>query len=169
MDGRELFGRWLDLAPLHGRARGVVRCRFHEDRRPSFSVDVDRGLFHCFQCGVSGGLRAFAALVGESPDQRRAIQQPPETQPMVRAFNHAEREGRWMAEWGPLFAASSLVRRYTRAADGFRAVAASLSEHDPQLWELLDRAALCDRRAATVEAELDALYTEGPLGLPPHP
>lgn len=35
------------------RATGL--CPFHKDRNPSLSMDLDRGLFHCFTCGASGG------------------------------------------------------------------------------------------------------------------
>ena len=62
----ESFARHLDLAPLRGRRRGSVRCIFHQERTPSLSVDLDRGLFHCFGCGAEGGVRRFRELVGES-------------------------------------------------------------------------------------------------------
>lgn len=62
----DLFGRHLDLGPLGPRRQGVVRCIFHDDRHPSLSVDLDRGVFHCFACRAAGGLRDFALRVGES-------------------------------------------------------------------------------------------------------
>jgi hypothetical protein len=61
----DLFNRHLDLAPLGRRRRGLVRCIFHEERTASLSIDLDRGLFHCFGCGVAGGRRRFAERVGE--------------------------------------------------------------------------------------------------------
>src|SRR5262245_15574688 len=64
-----LFERHLDLTPLRGRPRGVTFCRFHPDRKHrSLSVDLERGLFHCFACGVGGGVFRFARLVGEVLD-----------------------------------------------------------------------------------------------------
>lgn len=45
--------------------RGRVACLFHQDTTPSLSIDTERGLFHCFGCGVGGGVRDFARLVGE--------------------------------------------------------------------------------------------------------
>lgn len=34
-------------------------CPFHEDRNPSFSVDREKGLFHCFGCGAGGDVFDF--------------------------------------------------------------------------------------------------------------
>src|SRR5881396_495732 len=62
---RDLFARYLDLAPLGSRTRGVVLCVFHRERTASLSIDLDAGLFNCFGCGAQGGVRDFAALVGE--------------------------------------------------------------------------------------------------------
>ena len=35
------------------------RCPFHDDSSPSFSVNPDKGLYHCFGCGASGGAVLF--------------------------------------------------------------------------------------------------------------
>src|SRR4051812_40782359 len=35
-----------------GQWKGI--CPFHEERTPSFSVDAERKLYHCFGCGVGG-------------------------------------------------------------------------------------------------------------------
>ena len=40
-------------------ARFVGRCPFHEERTPSFSVNADRGWYHCFGCGVGGDTIRF--------------------------------------------------------------------------------------------------------------
>jgi DNA primase len=40
-------------------ARWTGRCPFHEERTPSFSVNAERKLFHCFGCGKGGDLIAF--------------------------------------------------------------------------------------------------------------
>ena len=33
----------------------MARCPFHEDNNPSLSINLERGMFHCFGCGVRGG------------------------------------------------------------------------------------------------------------------
>ena len=37
-----------------GRNEYVVRCPFHDDRRPSLRLRADAGLWHCFPCGIGG-------------------------------------------------------------------------------------------------------------------
>ncbi len=34
-------------------------CPFHEEKTPSFSVSADKNLYHCFGCGVGGGVIKF--------------------------------------------------------------------------------------------------------------
>jgi DNA primase len=40
-------------------ARWVGLCPFHEERTPSFSVDPQEKLYHCFGCGVGGDVFSF--------------------------------------------------------------------------------------------------------------
>lgn len=47
------------------RANGL--CPFHGEDTPSFSADFQKGVFNCFGCGVSGGVKQFAELIGEQP------------------------------------------------------------------------------------------------------
>ncbi len=37
----------------------VGLCPFHNERTPSFTVSKDRGLYHCFGCGVGGNVFTF--------------------------------------------------------------------------------------------------------------
>jgi len=40
-----------------GRYEGL--CPFHEERTPSFGIDPDRKLYHCFGCGASGDVFTY--------------------------------------------------------------------------------------------------------------
>ena len=34
-------------------------CPFHDEKTPSFSVQPDKGTYHCFGCGVGGDAISF--------------------------------------------------------------------------------------------------------------
>ena len=38
-------------------------CPFHSERTPSFTVDRDKGLYHCFGCGVGGDVIHFVRQI----------------------------------------------------------------------------------------------------------
>lgn len=63
VDPDRLFERYLDLTPLKARRAGRVLCPFHLERTPSLSVDLDAMIFHCFGCGVEGGVTEFGRLL----------------------------------------------------------------------------------------------------------
>jgi DNA primase len=57
VDMTELVGAKTDLRRVGSRWTGL--CPFHDERTPSFSVDPERGLYHCFGCGVGGDAIRF--------------------------------------------------------------------------------------------------------------
>ena len=146
-----VFERHLDVASLHGRTRGLVRCIFHDDRSASLSVDLVAGIFHCFGCGQDGGIKRFAALVGEVPPaspERPTIK--PAT-PWLLAMR--------IAQWQPWFregvcevyAISDWIRLERRRIAQVRA---GVMEDD---WDALTAAADAERFVEGIEAELDDL------------
>jgi DNA primase len=54
----EVVGARTDLRRA-GPARYMGLCPFHEERTPSFSVDADKKVYHCFGCGASGDVFTF--------------------------------------------------------------------------------------------------------------
>lgn len=41
----------------------TVLCPFHDDRRPSLSVNLERKLFHCFACQAKGDILDFVTMI----------------------------------------------------------------------------------------------------------
>jgi DNA primase len=67
----ELRGR-VSLAALVSRRVKLIRkgrehhglCPFHNEKTPSFTVNEDKGFFHCFGCGAHGDAIGFEMRVG---------------------------------------------------------------------------------------------------------
>jgi DNA primase len=57
VDMVELVGSRTELRRSGGRYVGL--CPFHDERTPSFSVNVDQKLYHCFGCGEGGDAIGF--------------------------------------------------------------------------------------------------------------
>lgn len=56
-DVLKIIGRYTSLKKAGKNYIGL--CPFHQEKTPSFSVDVDRGLFYCFGCGKGGNIFTF--------------------------------------------------------------------------------------------------------------
>lgn len=50
--GRILLHYGVDVQTRSGNQQ--VRCFLHDETNPSCSVDLSRGLYHCFGCGAAG-------------------------------------------------------------------------------------------------------------------
>lgn len=64
----------LDIAKNVKHRSVMGHCPFHTDKHPSFSVDIDRALCHCFSCGYNGTLRKlFREITGHSINKELGI------------------------------------------------------------------------------------------------
>jgi DNA primase len=53
----ELIGAYVNLKRSGRNFLGL--CPFHQEKTPSFNVSPDRGIYHCFGCGVTGDAYRF--------------------------------------------------------------------------------------------------------------
>ena len=61
-DFAAVYGRYTTLKRRGNRLVGL--CPFHKEKTPSFTVDPERGLYHCFGCGVGGDVFRFLKEIG---------------------------------------------------------------------------------------------------------
>src|SRR5436309_1710890 len=67
----ELVGARTDLRRVGSRYTGL--CPFHDERTPSFSVNAEHRLYHCFGCGASGDAIGFVQAT-EALDFKEAVE-----------------------------------------------------------------------------------------------
>ncbi len=66
----ELIGEYVKLERSGTRLRAL--CPFHSEKTPSFYVNPDSGLFHCFGCKASGDVISFVERI-ENLDFNEAV------------------------------------------------------------------------------------------------
>jgi DNA primase len=62
----------VEIVGAHVGLRRVGRnhiglCPFHSEKTPSFTVNEDRGIFHCFGCGAGGNVFSFLMRLEGTP------------------------------------------------------------------------------------------------------
>lgn len=60
IDYEELYSNYIEDYEIRGNEL-VCSCPFHDDRTPSFNVNLDTGLYNCFGCGAKGNATTFVA------------------------------------------------------------------------------------------------------------
>lgn len=58
----------LNQAIPGGSENVMVHCPLHEDRRASLSLNLTKGVWYCHSCGLGGGVRRLAQLLGGDLD-----------------------------------------------------------------------------------------------------
>ena len=56
----QLVGKRVNLSKRGSEFIGL--CPFHNEKTPSFTINEDKGFFHCFGCGAHGDIIAFLML-----------------------------------------------------------------------------------------------------------
>jgi hypothetical protein len=155
----DLFRRHLDLGPLGGRAEGKILCIFHGEKTPSLNVDVVRGLWHCFGCGVGGGVKDFAARVGErAPGHTAPTWRNPLERGRDAVLARERRAAAKRAPWAPVMAEAARYGDSMRQVDAVRKLATQRGmpvDDDGAIWDALAAAADLERQAMVALAEVD--------------
>lgn len=66
---QEFYSKYLNNMNVRSNGQAEAVCPFHDDNRPSLSVNLSSGLWICHACGKRGNVRQFAALLGVEPPQ----------------------------------------------------------------------------------------------------
>lgn len=60
------------------RSRAFFYCPWHRDTKPSLSIEMEKGIWHCFSCDRSGTLNSLSRqLTGKSQDELLGIKSSP--------------------------------------------------------------------------------------------
>jgi DNA primase len=57
LDIAAVVGRYVNLKQAGANMKGC--CPFHKEKTPSFMVNAEKGIFHCFGCGKGGDVFSF--------------------------------------------------------------------------------------------------------------
>ena len=60
LDYEWIYGSEIQKAKINGDDL-IGLCPFHEDSKPSLSVNLRTGMYHCFACGAQGNYTQFVA------------------------------------------------------------------------------------------------------------
>ena len=62
----DIAQKYTDLKPKsNGEFVGI--CPLHDEKTPSFSVNVEKNIFYCFGCQAGGGVKELCRLLGIDP------------------------------------------------------------------------------------------------------
>ena len=66
-----LLEQVLDLQPTSDPTEFKCLCPFHSERNPSFYINFEKKVFHCFGCGIGGTLARLLKLLKLEPQAER--------------------------------------------------------------------------------------------------
>lgn len=163
----ELVSQYTDLVP-HGKELRAC-CPFHEEKTPSFYVNVEKNVWHCFGCGEGGDdivfyMHAEGVSCAQALRKLRSPLNETERQEVHIAATARREEKRLFQEW--------TMKENTRLCKQFRdledqrddaTLACTMVRAHP-FWfsqteegRYLDRLAYCLHTLATLTWRLDIL------------
>ena len=68
----QIFRNYVKKARIKdSKLNGI--CPFHNDHNPSFSADLEEGVWHCFSCGAKGTIFDFIQRMEDYPDFKQTL------------------------------------------------------------------------------------------------
>ena len=152
----------FDRLPRPSRGWVQVRCCFHDDRRPSLSLNLHQGHFFCHSCGVKGGDVISFVMQRDGVSFRRACERlrawtdgSAESQRELERSRRGRKRLQSAAEKIEAEAKrlSLELREYLHALDRIDREVSDRLQHDPQediYWQILSL--LPDEKRRTLAA-----------------
>lgn len=141
--------------PKGGQRNLHARCPFHDDSSPSFSINVENGLWICGGCKRKGGLITFLKLLGLSRGKVDSLVDPVrEMLEQYRAREHRRLRNRFKS--GDPFKGETLIRESTLGLYDFAPLDLIDKGFDPKLLRSLDVG--YDRRLDRIVYPIRDLY-----------
>lgn len=113
----DIVRRYVELKPNGPRL--VAPCPFHQETKPSFSVNPEQGLFYCFGCQASGDIFDFYARINGLDFKETLEHLAAEAGISIQRGTHDSRQAG--AERHQRSARQQMLRMYELAASHFAA------------------------------------------------
>jgi len=105
---------------VSGKREYLCRCPFHQDSNPSFYINLDEGVYHCFGCGVKGDLIHLYAQMNDLDDKEALIELKKRFLPESTSYRGKEQKldnllQKALFIWNNSKKSPDLVKRYLKA------------------------------------------------------
>ena len=105
---------------INGKKEYLAKCPFHDDHNPSFSVNLDEGVYYCFGCGEKGDVIHLYAKMNDMDDKEALIELKKRFLPESIANNTKEQKSDDLMQkalyiWNNSQKSPDLVKRYMQA------------------------------------------------------
>lgn len=103
LDFRAFYQEHVKELKVNGKAEALGLCPFHDDTTASLSVNIEKGLYHCFACDAKGDAFSFfqkahgvdfQTALKELADYTGVTEAAPVKQKVVASFTYRDAEGK---------------------------------------------------------------------------
>ena len=67
---KNYYEKHIGKLEANSKGEGKALCPFHEEKTPSFNVNLKNGLWHCFGCDAGGDVFDFTGRINQLDSQR---------------------------------------------------------------------------------------------------